>query len=119
LNNTLEIALTSSTTNTNVGRLTVRTNGSTPVDVNASGVIANLQSNKKYKMMASYEKDDFAFSVDGVTYFTDTSGDLPLNISKLSIGHRRSNLDMLFGHISQLTYYPVRLPNSTLQTLTK
>ena len=119
LNNTLEIALTSSTTNTKVGRLTVRTNGSTPVDVGAVGVIANLQSNKKYKMMVSYEKDDFAFSVDGVTYFTSESGDLPLNISKLSIGHRRSNLAMLFGHISQLTYYPVRLPNSTLQTLTK
>jgi len=64
------------------------------------------------KISVGYAQSDFARSYNG-SLTTDTSGNLPTGIDRLRIG---TNLS---GHISQLTYYPVRLPNSTLQTLTK
>ena len=119
LNNTIEIALTSSSLNNNVGRLTIRSNGISQADVNVGGIGLNLQPNKRYKMIASYKKDDFTFSVDGITYFSDTSGDVPLNISELLIGYRLVSGSRLNGTISRLTYFPKRLPNAQLQALTK
>jgi hypothetical protein len=51
---------------------------------------------------------------------TDTSGSVP-TVNRLIIGDLRGNsiFAKLNGTISQLLYYPKRLPNSQLQALTK
>ena len=72
----------------------------------------SLETGNK-KTAISYKQNDFARSYNGSVPLTDGGGNTPIGINELQIG---TNLS---GHISQLTYYPVRLPNTTLQTLTK
>jgi len=72
----------------------------------------SLETGNK-KTAISYKQNDFARSYNGSVPLTDGGGNTPVGVNELQIG---TNLS---GHISQLTYYPVRLPNSTLQTLTK
>jgi len=65
----------------------------------------------------SYDKDTTNIIVNGGNATTlSVSGEL--NLIRLNIGGNEYN-SFTYNHISQLTYYPVRLPNSTLQTLTK
>ncbi len=71
-----------------------------------------LETTNKRTAIA-YKQNDFARSYNGYTPSTDNIGNLPVGINQVRIG---TNLS---GHIAQLTYYPVRLPNNVLQTLTK
>ena len=55
--------------------------------------------------------------MNGVTPLTDTSGNMPTEINSMMIG------DTTFGvksnvYIKRIMYYPKRLPNSQLVTLT-
>jgi hypothetical protein len=72
----------------------------------------SLETGNK-KTVISYKQNDFARSYNGSVPLTDGGGNTPVGINELQIG---TNLS---GHISQLLYYPTRLPNSQLQTLTK
>ena len=63
--------------------------------------------------------DDFAVTFDGATVQTDNSGSLPNNQTTLSIGYNApANTAQLNGHIKKLIYYPTRLTNAQLQSLT-
>jgi len=76
---------------------------------------------EKYNVIGAYASNDMVSTGGGLSVVNpDTSVVLP-DVNRLIIGILRGgNLgNMLNGTISQLTYYPVRLPNSTLQTLTK
>jgi hypothetical protein len=64
----------------------------------------------------TYAVNNFAGSVDGGTVQTDTSGTLP-TVSRLDIG--KTGAIYFGGTIRQLTYYPSRLSNAQIQTLTK
>jgi hypothetical protein len=70
-----------------------------------------------YRGAIGYKTDNFAAAVNGGTVQTDTSGVLPSNLSRLSIG-------TLFGavansfYIRKLAYYPIRATNAQLQALT-
>ena len=71
-----------------------------------------LETSNKRTTIA-YKQNDFARSYNGSTPSTDNVGNIPVGINQVRIGINLS------GHIAQLTYYPVRLPNQILQNLTK
>jgi len=70
------------------------------------------------KTIQSYKQDDFAACVNGSTVLTDTSGTPTNTINKLELGVINSS-NLLSGTISRLTYWPTRLSNDTLQTITQ
>jgi len=63
-----------------------------------------------------YKVNDFAITVNGATASTDTSVSVPTGITLLDIGGMNGS-QYLCGHISRLRYYPTRLTNATLQSL--
>lgn len=65
---------------------------------------------------AAYKLNDFAACSNGGTVGTDTSGTLP-TVTQLNIGSL-ANANRINGYIRRITYYPVRLPNAQLQSLT-
>jgi len=58
-----------------------------------------------------------AYSNNNISFTTAPS--MPNNLSQLRLGASNDPIDRLNGTISYFTYYPARLPNATLQTLTK
>jgi hypothetical protein len=78
-----------------------------------------------YTYIMGYKENDFQrYAIDrngNIDSNTDTSVAVSsFTPTELNIGYEAVNDNrQLDGHISQLTYYPVRLPNSQLQTLTK
>jgi hypothetical protein len=65
--------------------------------------------------------NDFAFCVNGGTVATDVSGAVPASAVRLGIGNApwtASGGNARQQWIRSIRYYPVRLPNSTLQALT-
>ena len=119
LNNSIEMALTASGLNKNVGRVTIRKDGSSVFDSGAGSTITTLQTNKKYKIASSFKKDNFNFTIDGVTDEVGISGELPSNLNTLLIGYIIASGSRLNGYIQQLVYYPTALPSNQLITLTK
>lgn len=83
----------------------------------ANIVFADTSFDAIHKMAIAYATNDFAGSVDGAVSLTDTAGTVP-TVSQLSIGSAPTGIAYLNGHIRRITYYPVRLPNATLQSLT-
>jgi hypothetical protein len=81
--------------------------------------ISNVTDNSFNKTAIAIKLNDSAGSFNGSTPTTDTSCTLP-TVNSLKIGNASWNtLNSLNGTIARLTYYPVRLSNSQLQTLTK
>jgi hypothetical protein len=56
--------------------------------------------------------------LNGGTVSTDGSGTVP-TVDRLTIGNSGSANEQLGGTIRRLTYWPSRLPNSTLQEITR
>jgi hypothetical protein len=65
----------------------------------------------------SYRLNDFGAAVNGIPSGTDTSATTPTP-DRLHIGQNFASGQLLNGTISRLTYWPSRLPDSTLQALT-
>jgi len=65
----------------------------------------------------AYAVNNFAGSVDGGAIQTDTTGALPAT-STLNIGSL-SGANQFGGTIKRLTYWPVRLSNTSLQQITQ
>lgn len=63
---------------------------------------------------------DVAASVNGITPVTNSARNVVDSVDTLSIGAQAAAAGnrMLNGHIRRLAYYPTRLANATLQTLT-
>lgn len=74
-----------------------------------SGVVA--------KTALAYKANDFACSVNGNTPIPDASGAIP-TVDRLFIGSVNGTWGHINGHIRRLTYYPARLSNALLQSLT-
>lgn len=83
-------------------------------DLNQAG---SYVPNVPAKLVVSYNNNDFAISVNGASTLTDTSGIVPV-FDRLNIGSRLPSFNHLNGHIRSIQYYPQRLPNATLQSLT-
>jgi hypothetical protein len=71
------------------------------------------------KLCGSYKLNDFAASFNGSAVGIDTDGILPDGVNKMDIGKRADGGVPLNGHIKNISYYPSRLSNQVLQTLTK
>lgn len=68
------------------------------------------------KLAFAYKANDFALARNGALVGTDTGGTLP-TVDRLWIGSGGSGAQ-INGHIRRLTYYPARLSNALLQSLT-
>jgi hypothetical protein len=58
------------------------------------------------------------FAANGALTLQDSSVAMPVGINRVSIGADRVSLAQWGGHIRRLTYWPQRLANSTLQSIT-
>ena len=65
-----------------------------------------------------YKLNDSAFSIDGVIIGNDTSCAIPLTLNRLDIGSMSGSLN-INGTIARITYFPERLPDADLITLTQ
>tara|TARA_B100001063_G_scaffold243162_1_gene273201 strand:+ start:2121 stop:4796 length:2676 start_codon:yes stop_codon:yes gene_type:complete len=71
------------------------------------------------KVAFAFKTNDFAVSLNSATPVTDTSGTMP-TVGRMMIGSRFNGVyDILKSSIRHLSYYPKRLPNSQLQSLTQ
>ena len=91
----------------------VYTSSSGPIAADFSSTIINEQK----RTALAYKVNDYACSYNGGAVGTDLSGNLPVGIDRLGIGSS-DNIQYLNGTIKRLTYWPVRLPNTTLQAIT-
>jgi hypothetical protein len=72
----------------------------------------------KVKAALGVRTNDFVFTANGLQVgAVDTLGTLP-TVDTLNIGFNSAS-EQLNGRISRLTYWPQRLPNSTLQSITQ
>ena len=73
---------------------------------------------RKYVIALSVKKDDYDAVFDGGDLLNDSSGDL-FTADHISIGYYKpSPQAYLNGHIQRLTYYPFKLTNNQLKTIT-
>ena len=79
------------------------------IAVPAAGVFA--------KTAYSYKENDFAMSLGGSTVATDNNGLIP-TIDRLTIGATFANSSTCTGHIKRIAYFPTRLADATLQSIT-
>jgi hypothetical protein len=82
---------------------------------------APVSSSANTNIALSYVLNSFAAVSNGGTISTDTSGAVPLAQVRLKLGSSAwdtSGLNNLNGTIRRLTYWPIRLPNTTLQAIT-
>jgi hypothetical protein len=77
-----------------------------------------IASRAALRHILGYKADNFAGSANGGALQIDTSGTVPTT-SSLAIGMNVSSVGQLNGTIRRLTYWPTRLPNSTLQAVTQ
>ena len=72
------------------------------------------------KIAAGFKQDDFyaIANSDAVNAKSDTSGTMPSNINQVAIGSNRLGTYKLNGTIRRISYWPTRLLNSNLQSIT-
>lgn len=109
-------------------RLMIRDGGATRIDgrvISGGTSVANLESaataftaNTTFKAALAYAANDFALSFNGGAALTDTAGALPSAISRLLIGDANASNTDKGALIRRITYYPRRMSNAELQTLT-
>ena len=91
-----------------------RTSSGVKAQITVTGAI-----NAFNKFAGCYKTNDFAVSVNSETVGTDTSGAIPISTT-FDIGAQRLGAaDGMSGTITRLTYYPKRLTDAQLQTLTR
>jgi hypothetical protein len=74
-------------------------------------------TNTAFKFAYGYRLNDFAAVGNGGTIFTDTSGNVPINLNEMGIGSV-SGTGPANVTIKKIAYYPSRLTNAQLQGLT-
>lgn len=76
-------------------------------------------ANANIKIATAYKQDDFASVVNNIIVGTASSGYTLSAANKITIGYAQSGSNEIYnGYIRSLRYYPVRLPDTTLQALT-
>lgn len=72
------------------------------------------------KMIGAYAANDAAGTADGAAAVTDTTVILPTGINVLSLGNypNFATANSVNGHIRSFTYFPRRMTNAELQSLT-
>ena len=92
-------------------RFSVTDGGVSQASLDAGTVTANTA----FKLAGCYKANDFAASLAGGAAVTDTAGTVP-SVDRLRIGANQAG-NYQCGHIARLRYYPLRLTNAQLQSL--
>lgn len=71
-----------------------------------------------YKRVVAYKANDFGSATNGGTVSTDASGTVPSGLTQMRLGQLDAGTGPLNGWIRKITYYPTRLTNAQMQTLT-
>jgi hypothetical protein len=101
------------------GNINLVVTNSGTVQVNALLLGTALAGGTSNKVAAVYKAADFAGSVNGLTAVTQGTGTVPSAVTQLSIGNGDIlGANTMTGTIKRLTYWPVRLANPTLQSIT-
>lgn len=91
--------------------------------VRNSDVVGSLSSgipSGSFKFATAYSNNDYVCCRDGQSIITSSlAQDLPLDVNTGRIGTYHNGGSKMDGHISRLTYWPNRLPNEILQTITQ
>jgi hypothetical protein len=108
---------------TNDNRIRLGAAGTQAIWIAATNTEALLTSGTytagaSFKLAAAYAVNDFAFTKDAATVQVDTSGVVP-TVSQLNIGRSNAATGLLTGTIKRLTYFPRRLGNEVLQSITQ
>ncbi len=69
------------------------------------------------KIAFTYKLNDQATSLNGSDVSVDTSCTLPTGLKYWWFGLRQGQYDLLGGYMKRIVYYPTRLPNNQLKTL--
>jgi len=98
--------------------ITVTVDGT--VQVSSFIFASSLGANTALKVAGGFKASDFAGSVNGAAPTTRTSGSMATTVNQLGIGNGEVlGTNTFSGTIRRLTYWPQRLPNSTLQEITR
>ena len=73
--------------------------------------------NSLYRNSAGFKTNDVSVSYNS-SIDTDMSNNIPKDITYLQLGAQSSGVSPLRGHLRRFTYYPKKLTNQELQTLT-
>jgi hypothetical protein len=91
-------------------------NNSTLVAINST---INTTNNQDYEISFGYEANNCALSVNTQTLGTSIAVTLPRVVDRMNIGSASFVAQgFLNGTIKQLAYYPVRVTDAQLQSLT-
>ena len=93
----------------------VRTSGDN--EASLPGLAALPVAGSLYKCALAYKANDASMSVNGSEAVTDTTVALPTGITTLTLGSR-SGANWLNGHIRRFAYFPRRLLDAELQSIT-
>ena len=69
------------------------------------------------KSAFAYATNDYALSVGGAAVVQDTSA-TPPTVHQMSIGNWYNSAEQIHGHIKRLAYFPTRLVDATLRSIT-
>lgn len=82
--------------------------------------VATLTASTPAKFAACYQVNNLAISLAGVAPVIDTSATIPTALTRADIGSDHVNSNRVkAGTIRRLTYWPQRLSNPTLQSITQ
>ena len=108
------IELRSTASNTAKVRFEVVTGSSSTV---SDSSISHGGIGDNTKAAFGFKKDDYAFSVNGSAVATDSSGNMPSDINSLMIGRAAWGTSWFDGYVKRISYYPKRLSDNQLITL--
>jgi hypothetical protein len=97
-----------------LGGYLVASGGATVVEI-----YPNISINPRRAAFAA-AANNYAVSFNGASPSVDTAGNMPVGVNQMQIGNLlgAGATNNFFGTIRRLTYWPQRLPNSTLQSIT-
>lgn len=85
----------------------------------ASITTGTISANTYAKQALGYAANNFGLSLNGGTSAVDTTGTVPSGLTRMSIGNTTAANSAINGTIRRLTFWPTRLANSTLQSITQ
>ena len=102
-------------TGNNQYRLNVTTAGAGVAEL--GGTSTNVAPNVVAKQIYAYKASDFALGVNNSNIITSASGAVP-TVTSLDVGNTTGNSNFFNGYIRSIKYYPTRLSNASLQSMT-
>ena len=95
-------------------RITARNTAGILIDINAGG---SISVNVASKWALAYANADYAASANGGAVVTSATAGLPSGLNQMLIG-RAAGANQASGYLRRITYYPRRLSNAELVSIT-